>query len=69
MIVKNVEVLCKNRGITVSALERQLGFGNSTIAKWAKCSPTVEKLSAVASFFGCTVDDLLQAVTPAEQGE
>lgn len=60
MIVKNIEGLCRDRGISVSGLEKQLGFGNSTIAKWAKCSPTVEKLAAVAGYFGCTVDELLK---------
>ena len=59
MIPKNIEILCKQRGISVSGLEKQLGFGNSTISKWAKSSPTVEKLLAVADFFGVTVDELL----------
>lgn len=59
MITEKIEFLCKERGITVSGLEKQLGFGNSTISKWTKCSPTVEKLSAVANYFGCLVDDLL----------
>lgn len=59
MITQNIEILCKQRGITISGLEKRLGFGNSTIAKWAKSSPTVDKLSAVADFFGVTVDNLL----------
>ena len=60
MIVKNIEKLCKKRKISLYALEKELGFGNSTIAKWSKCSPTVEKLSKVAEFFGCTVDELVK---------
>lgn len=59
MITTNIEILCHRKGITVSGLERSLGFGNSTIAKWSKSSPTVEKLAAVADYFGVTVDDLL----------
>ena len=60
MIVKNIEKLCRKRKITVSALEKALGFGNSTISKWSKCSPTVEKLSKVAAFFDCTIDELMK---------
>nr|DAE92968.1 MAG TPA: repressor protein [Caudoviricetes sp.] len=60
MLLKNIETLCSLRGISVSALEKTLGFGNSTISKWAKCSPTVEKLAMVANYFGVTVDDLLK---------
>ena len=36
-----------------------MGFGNSTIRGWAKSSPTVEKLKAVADYFGVTIDELL----------
>ena len=60
MIVKNIENLCKERGITLSSLEKTLGFGNSTISKWNTSSPSVSKLLSVAKFFGVTVDELLK---------
>ena len=59
MLLENIKKLCASRNISLSALEKTLGFGNSTIAKWANCSPTVEKISMVADFFGCTVDEIL----------
>lgn len=59
MLIQNIENICALHGISVSALEKTLGFGNSTISKWAKCSPTVEKLAMVANYFGVTVDELL----------
>ena len=64
MITKNIETLCKKQGITVSGLEKALGFGNSTISKWSKSSPSVDKLAAVANYFGVTIDQLLK-----EEGE
>lgn len=60
MITKNIETLCKKRGISISALEKALSFGNSTIAKWETSSPTIARLKAVADYFGCTVDELLK---------
>lgn len=60
MIVENIKKLCKANGVSVSALEKEMGFGNSTIAKWSTCSPTVEKLSRVADHFGVTLDELLK---------
>lgn len=60
MLLENIKKLCTSRNISLSALEKTLGFGNSTIAKWANCSPTVEKLSLVADYFGVSVDSLLQ---------
>lgn len=60
MIVKNIKNLCRKRGISLSGLEKQLGFGKSTISKWLKSSPTIEKLSAVAEYFDVSVDELLK---------
>ena len=60
MLLENIKKLCASRNISLSALEKTLGFGNSTIAKWANCSPTVKKLSLVADYFGVSVDSLLQ---------
>lgn len=60
MLLENIKKLCEAHNISISALEKTLGFGNSTIAKWADCSPTVEKLSLVANYFGVSVDSLLQ---------
>ena len=59
MIYTNISNLCKREGISIAKLERELGFGNSTIRGWSTSSPTVEKLKAVAEHFGVSVDDLL----------
>lgn len=59
MIYTNISNLCRDKGISIAKLEREMGFGNSTIRGWANSSPTVEKLKAVADYFGVTVDDLL----------
>lgn len=59
MIYTNISNLCKSKNISITKLEREMGFGNSTIRGWAKSSPTVEKLKAVADYFGVTIDELL----------
>lgn len=64
MIYTNVSNLCQSKGISIAKLERELGFGNATIRGWANSSPTVEKLKAVADYFGVTVDDLLSDNNP-----
>ncbi len=69
MITENIERLCKDKEISVSGLEKLLGFGNSTISKWSKSSPTVEKLKAVSNFFGVSIDELLADETTDTQGE
>lgn len=59
MILDNIQKLCKERGISVAKLERELGFGNATIRGWGSSSPNVDNLKKVADFFGVTVDSLI----------
>lgn len=64
MIYENVVRLCEERGITVSALEKELNLGNATVRGWKISDPRTSKLKSVADYFGCTVDDLLKEVEP-----
>ena len=57
-----VKNLAQERGISLPALEAELGFGNSTIVKWDKSTPNAAKLNAVAKYFGVSMDFLLNGV-------
>ncbi len=59
MIYDNICQLCKDRKISISALERAVGIGNGTINGWRRSSPRVDKLALVANYFGVTIDDLV----------
>lgn len=59
MILKNIQALCKERNISISALEKAVNIGNGTISRWGESSPRVNSLKVVAEYFGVTVDDLL----------
>lgn len=60
MIAANIRRLCKEQGITISALEKSLNIGNGTISRWDNSSPRVDTLKLVADNFGITVDSLLR---------
>lgn len=59
---ERIRVLAQERGMSLPALEAELGFGNSTIVKWDKSTPNAEKLNAVAKYFGVTMDYLLNGI-------
>lgn len=59
MILSNIARLCKEKGISIARLERELGFGNATIRGWGVSSPSVDNLKKVANFFGVTIDSLI----------
>ena len=48
-----IKSLADTKGISLPALEAELGFGNSTIVKWKKSTPNADKLNAVAQYFNC----------------
>lgn len=58
-IYQNVADRCKEKKMTISELERSAGLGNATIAGWKTAFPRIDKLAAVASILGCTVDELI----------
>lgn len=59
MILENIRALCKERGVSISTLEKATKIGNGTIARWGESSPRVDNLKAVADYFGVTVNDLI----------
>lgn len=60
MTIKDtVRHLAKQRSISIPNLEKELGFGAGTISRWDKSSPGVDKIQAIADYFGVTVDYLL----------
>lgn len=55
-----IQKLCEDRKISIARLESDCGFSNSTIKKWkATSTPGVDKIKAIAQYFGVTVDYLL----------
>ena len=59
-MVGNIKSLCDKAGTTFAELERNVGFGNGTIARWDEKVPSVSRVKIVADYFGVTVDDLLK---------
>lgn len=67
-LVERIRQLCEVHGITLSALERELGFGSSSIRKWDSSSPSIDKLQAIADRFDVSIDYLLSR-EPSDETE
>ena len=52
--------LCEEQKISISELEKKMGFGRCTIVKWKKSNPTVDKLKKVADYFGVSIEYFLR---------
>lgn len=60
MIYKNIQKLCKEKGVTVAEVERTLGFGNGIIGRWRESVPRIDNVKKVADYFGVTLEYFLE---------
>jgi transcriptional regulator with XRE-family HTH domain len=58
-MLDKIKELCKKRGLSVSQLEQELGFGNKAIYKWDEQTPGIDRVKKVADYFGVTIDYLV----------
>ena len=71
-IVERIKMKCKEKGTSMNALEKELGFGNGSIRLWDKKEPGSQKVILVAERLGLSLDWLLTGkesgnLTPEEQ--
>lgn len=60
MIYKKVSELCEKNNISIYRLEKDLGFSASSIVKWKTSKPTIDKIKAVADYFGVSIEYFLE---------
>ena len=58
-LVEKIQMLCRNKGITLMGLERELGLSTSTVRRWDTMRPSVDKVLKVAQYFHISTDYLL----------
>lgn len=71
-MVDKIKALCKEKGISIYKLEKELGIGNGTIGRWDKSAPNYSRLKAVANYFGVPVSELTEEAkkeSPPNGGE
>ena len=69
MLYEKIQEICDSKGITVSGLEKDLGFSKSTIRKWKNSSPSIENLKKVADYFKVPMEQLLESTEDEEDGQ
>lgn len=66
--VERVKMICKERKIPLSRLERECGFSNGYIGQLRKGSIPDDRLLKIANYLGMTVDQLTGVQTDAQPG-
>lgn len=58
-MVNRICELIKKRGMSISAVEKQLGFGNGAIKRFEKNSPSIDKIISLSNFLNVSIDYLV----------
>lgn len=59
IIVESIKNLCKNNNISASQLEKAIGLSQGLISKWAKTTPSLEKITDIADYFHVSIDEVV----------
>ncbi len=58
-LYEKIRDVAKSKGYSVNRLEQELGFARSSINKFNKNKPSIEKLQQIADFLNVSLDYLL----------
>lgn len=64
-LVGRIEMLAKEKGLTIKALERMAGVGNGAIRRWQTQSPRLDRLIPVAKCLDVSLDYLVSGTGTA----
>ena len=53
---KRIKMLCKQNGINITSLERELGFAKGSICKWKEHEPSYDRVKMIADRFHVSVE-------------
>ena len=61
---ERVKNLCKNEGVSMNQLEKELGFATGYISKLDKSTPSSKYIQKIADYFNVSVDYLMTGKEP-----
>lgn len=59
IIVDSIKKLCKDKNITVSQLEKEIGLSQGLVSKWMNTTPSLDKIVDIADYFRVTLDEVV----------
>lgn len=62
-----IKALCKQKGVTITGTEKELGFARGSLCKVDTNKPSMERVNKLSDYFGVSVDYLMTGETPAEK--
>ena len=66
-VYSRVKLLCKEKGVTVAQMERDMGFPRGNAYKWQQTVPSVPALNKLSAYFGKPISYILKGIDTAEE--
>lgn len=58
-MIESIRTLCKNRNITPTKLEEELGFSQGLISRWKDKNPNIDRIIDIADYFHVSLDEVV----------
>lgn len=59
LLIQQIDTKIKELGLSYSAVEKKLGFGNGAIKRFSTSAPSIEKVILLANFLNVSLDWLV----------
>lgn len=69
VLVRRIRHLCKERGISVAKMEKDLSWSPGLISRWTKTSPSIGKVMEVVKYLDVRYEELLESDDEEDVGE
>lgn len=60
MIYDTIVMLCRDKGVSISKVEKECDIGNGTIRGWNASNPRIDNLKKVAKYLDVPIESLLK---------
>lgn len=65
-LAQNIDNIAKNKGLTLTEIERLCGFPKSSIRKWSENIPNINKVITVCEKLNISIDYLVFGTNPTD---
>ena len=62
-----VKLLCKEKGVSIAQMERDIGFQRGNAYKWKNANLSISSLAKLSAYFGKPISYILKGIDTAEE--
>ncbi len=58
-LLDRVKLLCKEKGVSQTKMEKEIGISNGASSKWKNSSPSIEIIQKLSAYFNVSIEFLM----------